>query len=717
MNPAPATGAPGRSDTAFVGEAEAYALLARAGLRPPRHARVGGPLPFAAGEPVVVKGLGEELWHKSELGAVAFLPFGLTDVLDAVAGMRRRVEAAGHRWLDGLVCERVAIARAEGLPAEAFVSLTRGEAGWVVLFGCGGMAADALVAVAPPLRWPLEFTTEVEALAELQGHLLGQVWLGRLRGTKSLTTEAQLSELISALWRLAPMAEAAGLTLLELNPVVLDSTGAPRPLDAVGRRGAVPATRVPPPGEFLSALRAPRRVALAGVSEKAGGVGRVILENLRRCPALEGGLTLIKPGVSTLLGLPCVPDVAALRAAPVDLLLVALPAPVAAQLLTALIAQGGGATVVALVSGGLGDGADTAGLGRQLSARLAEARAAGRWTPTVLGPNFLGHWVPAAQLDTSFIPAEKLAPPGPAGGGLVLLSQSGAFLLSRRSRAPQLRFGLGVALGNQMDAALPDFLQTLVADPDCAAVGAYVEGFGPGQLLATARAANQLHHRGVPVLLHRAGRTAAGQAAAATHTGAMAGDCDLEHALLTRAGVRFAPTIAAFDAALEWLSAWPALPAGPVALLTNAGFESVNASDFLTGPRAGARLSPAGRTRLAARLEQLGLAGLVTPQLPLDLTPMAGEDAFLAAAEILLEEVTLLVVGLVPFTRRLNTTSAEAAPFAAALAQLRDKFGKPIAVAVDAGADYAGYREAFGAVGLPVFDRVETALLGLKTLG
>ena len=96
---------------------------------------------------------------------------------------------------------------------------------------------------------------------------------------------------------------------------------------------------------------------------------------------------------------------------------------------------------------------------------------------------------------------------------------------------------------------------------------------------------------------------------------------------------------------------------------------------------------------------------------------MAGEDAFLAAAEILLEEVTLLVVGLVPFTRRLNTTSAEAAPFAAALAQLRDKFGKPIAVAVDAGADYAGYREAFGAVGLPVFDRVETALLGLKTLG
>ena len=251
MNPAPATGAPGRSDTAFVGEAEAYALLARAGLRPPRHARVGGPLPFAAGEPVVVKGLGEELWHKSELGAVAFLPFGLTDVLDAVAGMRRRVEAAGHRWLDGLVCERVAIARAEGLPAEAFVSLTRGEAGWVVLFGCGGMAADALVAVAPPLRWPLEFTTEVEALAELQGHLLGQVWLGRLRGTKSLTTEAQLSELKLKIEARAPMA------MPDIHLEQHQTQDQTQDQD----RGAVPQPRIvpvptpaPAPNPFLSAL-------------------------------------------------------------------------------------------------------------------------------------------------------------------------------------------------------------------------------------------------------------------------------------------------------------------------------------------------------------------------------------------------------------------------------------------------------------------------------
>jgi acyl-CoA synthetase (NDP forming) len=110
------------------------------------------------------------------------------------------------------------------------------------------------------------------------------------------------------------------------------------------------------------------------------------------------------------------------------------------------------------------------------------------------------------------------------------------------------------------------------------------------------------------------------------------------------------------------------------------------------------------------------LAGLVTPQLPLDLTPMAGEDAYLAAAEILLGTAGVLIVGVVPFTRRLDTEPAGAARFAAALASMRDAHHKPIAVAVDAGADYDGYRHAFRDAGLPVFDRVETALLGLRTL-
>jgi len=532
-----------------------------------------------------------------------------------------------------------------------------------------------------------------------------------------LTTEQKLGDFLVELWQLAMLADAEGLDLLEMNPVVLDPDGQPRPLDAVGRHCFPPAVRLGPPGDFLTALRQPSRVALAGVSEKPGGVGRTILANLQRCPSLSGRIILIKPELTELLGCPCVPRVSALRKTPVDLLLLALPAPVAAQVLTDLINQGGGARVVGLVAGGIGDGADQQELGPQLTRLLQETRTAGRWTPVVLGPNFLGHWVPAAQLDTSFIPADKLKLPIRSVGELVLLSQSGAFLLCRRSRAPQLRFSLGVALGNQMDAALPDFLLALADDPKCQAVAAYVEGFGAGHLLETAQAAAQLRQQGVRVLMHRAGRTRAGQVAAASHTGAMAGDYELEYELLHRAGVKFSPSIAAFDAALEWLGAWPAMSPGPVALLTNAGFESVNGSDLLADERLKAAvLSPAAKAALLPILAAHKLDGLVAPQLPLDLTPMANEAAFVAAADILLGEAGALVLGLVPFTKLLDTAPAAAAPFAMALAKLRDHHDKPVAVVVDAGTDYESYRDVFRSAGLPVFDRVETALLGLRTL-
>ena len=731
----------------FVDEAEAYRLLAQAGLHPPRHGRAGSFLPFAAGEPVVLKGLGERLWHKSELGAVLFLPFASDAVSAAAARMRERVEAAGYRWIDGLVCERVAIARNDSLPSEAFLSLSWSEAGGIVLFGFGGLAADALAGLAPPLRWPLAFTTPDEALVEFEAHLLGRIWLGRVRGASPLTTREELSQFFQSVWALAVVAEQEGMELLEMNPVALDANGVPRPLDAVGCRRTPPEHRRAPPDDFLGALRAPQRIALAGVSAQPGGVGRTILDNVRRYPLPPGQLLLVKPGLDTFQGLPCIPDVRALLASPVDLLILALPAAAAFDTVAQLLDQQGGAQCVALVAGGLGDGADHDGLGAKLSARLQEARAAGRWTPTVIGPNFLGHWVPARNLDTSFIPTEKLAAPlmepalrkgslvhasedrvpgprstrdlGPAGAGLTLLSQSGAFLLSRRSRQTELRFAFGLALGNQLDLALCDVLAALAAEDGSGPIAAYVEGFGPGQLLPAAHAIARLTAQGRQVLIHRAGRTEAGQVAAASHTGAMAGDLVRERSLLERAGAGFAETIAEFDAALAWLSAWPRPVGGPVALVTNAGFESVNGSDVLGAsqpaahPMAMCRLSGSAQDSLNAILAKHELAGLVTPRLPLDLTPMAGESAFLETVDLLLGESGVIVVGLVPFTRRLDTTPAGGAALAAQLLQLSGKHRKPVAVVVDAGTDYDGYVQCFRRAGLPVFDRMETALRGL----
>ena len=715
---APAAPALARAASIFVSEAEAYALLSQAGLPPPRHGFTGQKPPFSAGEPVVLKGLGEEVWHKSELGCVRFLEYDAIRIDHESAGMRTRIEAAGHQWIGGLVCERISLQRNQDLPSEGFVSLSRSEAGWVALFGFGGLQAAALAELSPPCRWPIPTVSVTQALQELEAHLLGRIWLGRLRGTCPLTTPAKLQLFLEALWMSVALAEAGNLSLLELNPVALDPTGTPRPLDAVGRRQPAHTPRHAPPRGFLEALRAPHRIALAGVSaQDATSVGRTILENLRRHYLPPGNLLLVKPGLTEMLGLPCVPDIPALRSKPVDLLLLALPAKAAAEALTTLIQQGGGATAVALAAGGIGDGADHAGLGASLRRLLDETRAAGKWTPAVLGPNFLGHWVPSTGLDTSFIPADKLTPPLSRGGSLTLLSQSGALLLCRRSRQPQLGFRLGVALGNQMDVCLADMLSSLSGDTSPGPVAAYIEGFGPGQLTATADAVARLRQGGAHVVFHRAGCTTEGQAAAASHTGAMAGDLTLERSLLERSGARFTSSLSEFDSVLAWLGAFPQLQTGTVGVVTNAGFESVNGSD-LFGPRLpAARLDDTAAQRLQALLAGQKLDGLVSARLPLDLTPMADESAYLAAVELVLGSAAVVVVGLVPFTRRLLTGADAAKTFADSLAALARQHRKPLGVVIDAGKDYDAYQEAFNAAGLPVFDRMESALLGLRVLG
>lgn len=694
--------------TTFLHEAEVYALAARAGLRPPRHAFIGRDLPFAPGEPVVLKGLAREVWHKTEAGALRFLAFDRAAFEQAAAEMRARIAPDGASWIGALVCERVAIARSEGLPTEAFVSLTRREGIWSLVIGLGGLQAEALGAHVAPLRWPIAWTSPDAAFTELADHLLGRIWLGRLRGTRPLTTHPQLRRFLEALFALAAIAEAEGLDLVEMNPVVLDPDGEPRPLDGVGQRAvASPAAPAPPP-PFMAALLTPRRVAVAGVSARPDGVGHLIVDNLRAADWPEGDLVILKPDAERLLDLPCVPDAAALAARPVDLLLVALPAPAAVTLLEQLVQQGGGATVVALVAGGLGDGADHEGLGARVRALLDEARADDRWTPAVLGPNFLGHAVPGRRLHTTFIPADRWRPPA-RPGPLALVSQSGAFVLSRLDRARDLPLGLFCALGNQLDVRLSHLLEGLALHPELGAVAAYVEGFPPGELAATARAAQRLTTSGRTVILYRAGRTAAGEAAAASHTGALAGDLTLEASVLGRAGVRLVDRIADFDSAITWLAHYPTLAPGPVALVSNAGFEAVSGADRLGPPYPPASLSHEHTRALEALLARHGLASLVSARLPLDLTPMADLPAYRDALELVLDsEARIVIVGLVPFTRRLDLAALPA--LTRELRAAADARGKALALVIDAGPGSVPTTD----LALPLFARVEDALMGLR---
>jgi acyl-CoA synthetase (NDP forming) len=710
----------------FINEVKAYQLLRRAGLGELRQGVVRAEadvvgLPFKPGERVVVKGVAQDVWHKSDLGLVRFEAYNPARIW-ALAQELAKVGAAHGEWLGTLVTERVEFRQVPGLPTEALVALRKTpDAGWTLVLGLGGLHTNAWGEQIKPLLWPLSLVSPEQALADFKAHYLGRIWLGTLRQGQALTDELKVLAYLRGLWKLAAILDEEGAELLEMNPVVVAADGRPVALDGVGNLAAqavpVPAGPALAPEQLLELLVKPRTIALAGISARPGTPGRMILDNLLGSRLDRAAIRPIKPNTAQIDGLPCLNGVEQLLADPVDMLILCLPAAQTVEAIQQLCAQGGGAQVVYLVPGGLGDGADTEGRGPALTRLIQDRRARGLWTPALVGPNGLGFISSENRVNTLFIPREKL-PVEARGGWLSLVSQSGAFLVTRLSCLGNLAMRYAVSIGNQLDVRLSDFITALTQDPGTRVIALYAEGFVPGDLLATALAARKAIAAGKWVVLYKGGRSAAGQAAASSHTGALAGDWELQRALLQRAGVIITESMGVFDSTLAWLAAFPQGKPSRVAVVTNAGYESVVSADLLVGAVTGTAFEPAEAAQAKALLETHKLQDLVSPRLPLDVTPMADEAAYLDCCRLAGRTAAdTLVVGLVPLTRRLETTDPDRMDaFAQALLAIAREAGKRIGVTVEGGALFQPYREALMKAGLPTFLSMEKALAGLQAL-
>jgi acyl-CoA synthetase (NDP forming) len=710
----------------FLHEIHAYELLEKVGLAIDRWGVVREredleKLGFEEGQNIVIKGTVVEVWHKSDLGLVKFDSFDPATVW--AHHERMKAEGSVHgEYVGTLVARRVDFKQVSGMPCEALVALRKTpDAGWTLVVGIGGVLTNAWGEEIRPLLWPVALTSPEQALADFKAHWLGRTWLGTMRQGKCLTDETRLMTFFQGLWKLVDLLEEEGATLLEMNPVVLDESGRPVALDGVGTCETKPERPASSAGiapeRLFELLVKPRSIALAGISAREGTPGRMILDNLLRATLPAGSIIPIKPGEKEISGLPCLNGIEDLATRPVDMLILCLPAAQTVQAIEQLCEQGGGASVVYLVPGGVGDGADSEGRGKRVVRLLEERRAKGLWTPALVGPNGLGFLSSEGNLNTLFIPEVKL-PFMAKGGSLSLVSQSGAFLITRLSCATQLPLRYGVSIGNQIDVRLSDFIAALGKDEQTKVVATYVEGFQPGDLLATAKAAQELGRAGKWVVLYKGGRSAEGQAAASSHTGALAGDWELQKALLKRAGVIVAESMAVYDAALSWLSAYPHGKPSRVAVMTNAGYESVVSADLLEGAVRGHSLDATETEKLKVLLIDHKLQDLVAAHLPLDLTPMADEAAYLASAKLVAATAAdTVLVGLVPLTMRLETRDPDRMQaFAEALAAVAETSGKRIGVAVEGGPIFEPYRQALQGAGLPVFPSMERALQGLRLL-
>jgi len=328
----------------------------------------------------------------------------------------------------------------------------------------------------------------------------------------------------------------------------------------------------------LDQLLTPRSVAVFGASDRPGSVGATVWRNLRQ-GAFEGARWPVNPKRERLGDDVCFPDVAALPQAP-DLAVICTPPASVPGLVDALGQRGTRAAVVL-----------TAGL--DAATKAAMLQVAGRHLLRVLGPNCLGLLAPHIGLNASF--AHVDARPGT----LAFVSQSGALVTAMLDWAAGSGIGFShcISLGEHADVDFGDLLDWLAGCPHTRAILLYAESVeGARKFMSAARAAA----RNKPVLIVKAGRSLQGQAAAASHTGALAASDLVLDAAIRRAGMLRVDTLQDLFDAAETLShfkgpivsdaALQAPAADALMLVTNGGGAGVLAADACA--REGVALAP-----------------------------------------------------------------------------------------------------------------------------
>jgi acetyltransferase len=311
----------------------------------------------------------------------------------------------------------------------------------------------------------------------------------------------------------------------------------------------------------LDSLFDPQSVAVFGASERPFSVGGTLWRNML-ASGFAGRMFPVNPKHKTLSGHPCYNSVADLPEAP-ELAVICTPADTVAGLVEQLARRGTKAAVV--ISAG-----QTAA---QKQAMLDAAR------PTlmrILGPNCVGLLSPHSKLNASF--AHISARPGE----LACVSQSGALVTAMLdwAEARQIGFSQFVSLGEHADVDFGDMLDYLASDSRTRAILLYIESIDEARkFMSAARSAA----RNKPVIVVKAGRSAQGQKAAASHTGALAGADDVVDAAIARAGMLRVNSLEELFLAAEILTRFRAPIGNKMTILTNGGGAGVLAADAAAG--------------------------------------------------------------------------------------------------------------------------------------
>ncbi|MFF3749052.1 acetate--CoA ligase family protein [Streptomyces sp. NPDC002018] len=506
------------------------------------------------GFPVALKIVSPEITHKTDAGGVRTGLNSPAEVRGAFLSIVTNVRAYDPRArILGVQVQQMVPAGTEVLIG----TVTDPTFGKLVAFGLGGV----LVEVLGDVTFRLAPASTDDALSMLDGIRAARILRG-VRGGAAVDREA-LAALVVKVSRLA--GDFPEIAEVDLNPVFASENGVMAADVRILLTREVPvARRRYTREEILASMRRlmrPRSVAVIGASAEEGKIGHSVMRNL-----IDGGfpgeIHPVNPKADDILGRKAYKSVMDVPGEP-DVAVFAIPAGSVPAALEEVGRQGIPNAV--LIPSGFAETGE-----HELQARIVSIGE--EYGVRLLGPNIYGYYSTWQDLCATF------CTPYDVKGGVALTSQSGGIGMAILGFARTTRTGVSaiVGLGNKADLDEDDLLTWFGEDPDTECVAMHLEDLKDGRAFVDAARATVPKK---PVVVLKAGRTAAGARAAGSHTGALAGDDAVYDDILRQAGVIRAPGL---NEMLEYARALPVLPTPQgdnVVIITGAGGSGVLLSD------------------------------------------------------------------------------------------------------------------------------------------
>ena len=354
--------------------------------------------------------------------------------------------------------------------------------------------------------------------------------------------------------------------------------------------------------KVMNGMLQPKSVAVVGASTTEGKIGHTVMVNLQKSN-YKGGVYPINPKADEILGVKCYKNILDVTE-PIDAAIITVPAKFVSQIVDECGQKGVKGLLI------ITSGFSEVGL-EELERELVDK--AHSYGMRILGPNIVGVLSNSDNFNGSF------APFLPYKGSASLVSQSGALLIGIDAQTYTRGIGFDklVSIGNMSDVNFADMIEWLSQDKNTSCISLYVEGFKDGRRVIDVGTKSTK-----PIIALKSGVSAHGAAAAASHTGSLAGTSKIYKSAFAQAGIIQASDLDnLFDRTLA-LSLQPPMDGENVLIITNGGGVGVLATDSAEKFGVPLKFAPDNlQEELKKYMPSFGSA-----KNPVDLTGMAGDD-------------------------------------------------------------------------------------------